>query len=255
MCELLGMSANVPTDICFSFSGLVQRGGKTGPHSDGWGLCFYEGKGCSVFRDPQPSYQSQIAQLLRSYPIKSEVVIGHIRQANCGEPSLANTHPFVRELWGESWSYAHNGQLKGHLELPYCVDQPVGDTDSEHAFCYLLGRLREHYPQKPQDMRELFSYVATLADELRSLGVFNMLLSNGEYLMVYCSNNLHWLTRRAPFSVARLIDEDLSIDFAKETTPDDVVTIIATQPLTHDEAWHKMEPGQWHLFHKGELVV
>ena len=26
MCELLGMSANVPTDICFSFTGLVQRG-------------------------------------------------------------------------------------------------------------------------------------------------------------------------------------------------------------------------------------
>ena len=23
MCELLGMSANVPTDICFSFTGLV----------------------------------------------------------------------------------------------------------------------------------------------------------------------------------------------------------------------------------------
>ncbi|WP_422387583.1 class II glutamine amidotransferase [Erwinia aphidicola] len=28
MCELLGMSANVPTDICFSFTGLVQRGGE-----------------------------------------------------------------------------------------------------------------------------------------------------------------------------------------------------------------------------------
>jgi glutamine amidotransferase len=27
MCELMGMSANVPTDICFSFSGLMQRGG------------------------------------------------------------------------------------------------------------------------------------------------------------------------------------------------------------------------------------
>ncbi len=26
MCELLGMSANVPTDICFSFAGLIQRG-------------------------------------------------------------------------------------------------------------------------------------------------------------------------------------------------------------------------------------
>ena len=41
MCELLGMSANVPTDICFSFTGLVQRGGGTGPHKDGWGITFY----------------------------------------------------------------------------------------------------------------------------------------------------------------------------------------------------------------------
>jgi len=45
MCELLGMSANVPTDICFSFKGLRERGGKTGPHKDGWGVAFYQGKG------------------------------------------------------------------------------------------------------------------------------------------------------------------------------------------------------------------
>ncbi len=38
MCELLGMSANVPTDICFSFTGLVQRGGGTGPHKMAGGL-------------------------------------------------------------------------------------------------------------------------------------------------------------------------------------------------------------------------
>ena len=43
MCELLGMSANIPTDIRFSFSGLMQRGGRTGPHSDGWGIAFYDG--------------------------------------------------------------------------------------------------------------------------------------------------------------------------------------------------------------------
>ena len=44
MCELLGMSANVPTDIYFSFAGLVRRGGETGPHGDGWGIAFYDGK-------------------------------------------------------------------------------------------------------------------------------------------------------------------------------------------------------------------
>ena len=41
MCELLDMSANVPTDICFSFTGLMQRGGGCSPHRDGWGIAFY----------------------------------------------------------------------------------------------------------------------------------------------------------------------------------------------------------------------
>ena len=36
------MSANVPTDICFSFTGLLHRGGATGQHRDGWGVVFYE---------------------------------------------------------------------------------------------------------------------------------------------------------------------------------------------------------------------
>jgi len=34
------MPANTPTDICFSFSGLMQRGGNTGPHKDGWDVTF-----------------------------------------------------------------------------------------------------------------------------------------------------------------------------------------------------------------------
>lgn len=40
MCELLGMSANVPTDINFSLKIVLPRGGKTGPHKDGWGITF-----------------------------------------------------------------------------------------------------------------------------------------------------------------------------------------------------------------------
>ena len=54
MCELLAMSANTPTDLCFSFTGLTRRGGDTGPHKDGWGVAFYEGKGVRLFHDPEP---------------------------------------------------------------------------------------------------------------------------------------------------------------------------------------------------------
>ena len=111
MCELLGMSANVPTDICFSFTGLVQRGG-TGPHKDGCGYHLLRRQRVSHVHDPQPSFNSPIAKLVQDYPIKSCSVIAHIRQANRGEVALENTHPFTRELWGRNWTYAHNGNLR-----------------------------------------------------------------------------------------------------------------------------------------------
>jgi len=255
MCELLGMSANVPTDICFSFSGLVKRGGETGPHKDGWGITFYEGKGCRSFKDPNPSCESKVAELVKQYPIKSKSVISHIRQANRGEVCLENTHPFIRELWGRNWTYAHNGQLSGYESLPMGYATPVGETDSELAFCWLLNKLHQAYQQPPEDMLEMFQFLAVCADELRALGVFNMLLSDGEYVMCYCTNHLHWITRRAPFGKAQLIDEDMVVDFQEETSDTDIVTVIATRPLTKDEAWHKMEEGEFSVFRFGERIL
>ncbi|MGF1688253.1 class II glutamine amidotransferase [Photobacterium japonica] len=252
MCELLGMSANVPTDICFSFTGLMQRGGNTGPHRDGWGITFYEGKGFRTFKDPNPSCQSRIAELVQRYPIKSCAVVSHIRQANRGGVSLENTHPFTRELWGQYWTFAHNGQLTGYEELDTGRFTPVGDTDSEKAFCWLLNRLDTAFPAVPTDWTAVYQFMAESCDILRALGVYNMLLSNGEYVLTYCTNNLHWITRRAPFGKASLIDEDVMIDFQQETTPNDVVTVIATQPLTNDEQWHKMQPGEFTAFLLGE---
>ncbi|WP_064602317.1 class II glutamine amidotransferase [Photobacterium sp. J15] len=254
MCELLGMSANVPTDICFSFTGLMQRGGNTGPHSDGWGITFYEGRGFRTFKDPNPSSRSRIAELVQEYPIKSCAVISHIRQANRGGVSLENTHPFTRELWGRYWTFAHNGQLTEYQSLDTGRFNPVGQTDSEKAFCWLLNQMEERFPVMPQKLEPVLDFVASCCDQLRQLGVYNMLLSDGEYVLTYCSNNLHWITRRAPFGQASLIDEDVTIDFQKETTPNDVVTVIATQPLTNDENWHKMEVGEFNMFHYGERI-
>ncbi|RKF18033.1 class II glutamine amidotransferase [Alginatibacterium sediminis] len=255
MCELLGMSANVPTDICFSFTGLVQRGGVTGPHVDGWGITFYEGKGCRSFKDPQPSCQSKIAELVREFPIKSKAVISHIRQANRGHVALENTHPFTRELWGQNWTYAHNGQLSDYDALDTGMFTPVGETDSELAFCWILHQFQHEFPHGFTDVQQLFELVHRCGKRLQELGVFNMLLSNGDYVFAYCSNNLHWITRKAPFGKAQLCDADVTIDFQEETTPNDVVTVIATQPLTVNEQWHKMNSGDAVLFHDGVLLA
>ncbi len=255
MCELLGMSANVPTDICFSFAGLMHRGGRTGPHRDGWGIAFYEGKGCRAFHDPAPSSESEIARLITRYPIKSRCVISHIRRANRGRVALENTHPFTRELWGRVWAFAHNGQLKGVKRRPLCYYEPVGTTDSEHAFCWMLDQIRMRFPAPPRREAALNAMVRDLADDLAALGVFNMLLSDGRLLWCRCATNLAWLTRKAPFGPATLLDDDMSIDFSQETTADDVVTVVATRPLTRDERWTVMERGETAAFRDGLRVA
>ena len=250
MCELLGMSANVPTDICFSFAGLIRRGGGTAGHADGWGITFYEGKGCRTFHDPRPSAASEVARFLRGYPIKSRTVISHIRRANRGRVALENTHPFIRELWGRPWAFAHNGQLRGVKRWPLQRHRPIGTTDSEHAFCWLLEQLAARWSRTPATAA-LDRAIGELAGGLAALGVFNMLLSNGVSLYGFCDTRLAWLTRRAPFGPATLIDEDLTADFARETTPDDVVSVVATRPLTRDEQWHVVEPGSLVVFRDG----
>ncbi len=256
MCELLGMSANVPTDICFSFSGLMQRGGGTGPHRDGWGIAFYEGKGLRSFHDPDPSCDSKIAEFIKNHPIKSTLVVSHIRQANVGKVSLENTHPFSRELWGYVWTYAHNGQLdKVLFDWPLKYYYPVGNTDSEYAFCWLMDQLREKYPKKPTDSAELSAFIHQCCEQLRALGVFNMLLAESNYLFAYNTTKLSWITRQAPFGEASLKDCDITVDFKNETSITDKVTVIATEPLTHNETWYTIKIGELATFELADLVV
>ena len=123
-------------------------------------------------------------------------------------------------MWGRNWTYAHNGQLTGYEDVTNgaCAN-PVGQTDSERAFCWILNKLHQEFKQQPDDMLAMFKYGCSLCGTVKSIsGVFNMLLTDGEYVMCYCTNNLHWITRRAPFGKAQLIDEDMVVDFQAETS-------------------------------------
>ncbi len=255
MCELLGLNANVPTDICFSFKGLVQRGGKTGPHKDGWGISLYEGRGSRSFHDPRASVASEIAELIQRYAIKSKIIISHIRQANRGKVCLENTHPFCRELWGCHWVFAHNGQLNGIKKRTLKYYKPVGSTDSEYAFCWMMDQVRKKFPEKPKDNKVLWKFIHGLAKDINRLGVFSFLLSDSRCLYAYCTNNMCWITRRHPFKKARLIDTGECIDFGRHTTPKDIVTVVASRALTDDEEWTSMVKGEFKIFRNGKSVT
>lgn len=253
MCQLLGMNCNTPTDITFSFRGFAKRGGKTDHHSDGWGIAFFEGRGLRHYVDHLPAAESPVAELIRHYPIKSENVIAHIRKATQGVVSLQNCHPFVRELWGRYWVFAHNGDLKDFRPRLHAHFRPVGETDSEHAFCWLMQELAKSHAGVPS-VRELTLTLKDLVTRLDIHGTFNFLLSNGDAMWAHASTGLHYLERRAPFGVARLSDEELELDFARETTYTDEVVVIATTPLTINEDWIAFEKGQLLVFAQGRRV-
>lgn len=253
MCQLLGMNANVPTDICFSFTGFQARGGSTDIHRDGWGIAFFEGRGARVFLDPRPSSESPVAELVRHYPIRSLNVIAHIRKATRGGVALENTHPFMRELWGRYWIFAHNGTLTDYsppLDGSYL---PVGQTDSERAFCHLLQTLRRAFPGAPTERAALLSTLEEFTAGLRARGTFNFLLSNGDCLFAHRATELHYVARKAPFAKAHLKDQDLSVDFSAVTTPHDRVAVVATQPLTDNEHWLPLPINRVAMFADGEL--
>lgn len=254
MCQLLGMNCNTPTDICFSFSGFQTRGGLTDVHKDGWGIAFFEGKGVRQFLDPEPSATSPVARFVRDYPIKSRNVIAHIRKATQGQVSLENTHPFQREMWGHYWVFAHNGHLDGYHPELNGLFQPVGTTDSEKIFCWLMQSLRAEFGDTYPGAEKLFAHLHRIALPLAQKGELNFLFSNGEFLIAHCSTRLSYIVRKFPFANARLKDQDVAVDFGQVTTDQDKVAIIATTPLTDNEEWQTIPAGSLVMFRNGDLI-
>lgn len=250
MCQLLGMNCNVPTDIVFSFSGFACRASE---HADGFGIAFFEGRGVRCFVDAQAANVSPVADLIKTYPIRSTDVIAHIRKATVGQVALENCHPFTRELWGRYWVFAHNGDLKDYQPRLHSHFRPVGDTDSERAFCWLMQELAKSHASLPSPA-ELTRTLRELVPQIAQHGTFNFLLSNGEALWAHATTKLQYLVRQHPFAQARLQDADVTLDFAQLAHTGDRVALIATEPLTANEAWTPFTQGEIKLFVDGQVV-
>ena len=267
MCQLLGMNCNAPTDVTFSFRGFAQRGGRTDDHADGWGIAFFEGdravdgaenggtggKGLRHFVDHLPACESPVAELIRRYPIKSRNVIAHIRKATQGPVALENCHPFVRELWGRYWVFAHNGNLVDFSPRLHGSFRPVGSTDSERAFCWIMQELAKSHADVPS-VKELTITLRELAAQAAKHGTFNFLLSNGQALWAHASTRLVYVERRHPFANATLSDEDVSVNFEEHAQPTDRIAVVVTAPLTTNEAWTAFAPGELKVFQDGMLL-
>lgn len=254
------MNSHLPASLNVSFTGFTQRGGETDHHSDGWGVTFFEsdsampGKGVRHFVDKLSAAQSPIAHMLKSYPIKSHNVVAHVRKATIGDVALENCHPFVRELWGRYWVFAHNGDLRNFEPKLHGSFQPVGTTDSERAFCWLLQELNKSHAGVPS-IEELNHTLQELIPHLAGHGTLNFLLSNGQALWAHASTKLCYLTRTYPFGEVVLKDTEMRINLAELNGPQDRLTLVVTEPLTTNEPWVHLERGSLISMVDGQVMA
>jgi glutamine amidotransferase len=159
----------------------------------------------------------------------------------------------VRELWGRYWVFAHNGNLENYHPRLHGSFRPVGQTDSERAFCWLLQELAKSHADMPS-IAELTLTLRELTPHIAKHGTFNFLLSNGQALWTHASTQLCFVERKHPFATAQLSDQALSIDFSQCAAIDDRVAVVVTTPLTTNEVWTPFAPGELAVFVAGQRM-
>ena len=266
MCELLAWSSSQPARLSLSLRTLASRGAIDGTSPDGWGVAFYQGEDVALFRDAAPAGDSALVRYLETGGPITRLAISHIRRATQGAVTLANTQPFVRELGGRMHVFAHNGNLPGIWGSAAMVMgryRPVGQTDSEHAFCALmelLGKLWAQASPPPLDAR--LSLLATFAAELRALGPANFLYADGETLFAHAHRRIQrpsarieppglWMLQRHCKPGDHFPDCPAVTSMA---TGPQTVMLIASVPLT-DEAWRPLAEGELVAIRAGEVVA
>jgi predicted glutamine amidotransferase len=249
------MSSRYPTSVGFSLETLARRGGQDGPHKDGWGVAYFEDHDVFLLRESSPAAESGLVRFMEKNGPPSNLVISHIRQATQGENALRNTQPFQRELGGRTHVFAHNGNLPG-IKDKRSLDShrftPVGDTDSEIAFCCLLERLTKLWDGatgSPPSVESRLEIVADFAARFRSLGPFNFVYSDGDVLFVHAHRRtqndggvrppgLHLLVRSGNEQAA-----DLSKSGVIMAPVAQELVLVASVPLT-DELWEPIGEGE-----------
>lgn len=251
MCELLGINFKDPVSPSFSFRGFRHRS-EGNPH--GWGIARYEGRSCQIFKEAANAQTSKLAEFIRDYDLfKSQIFIGHVRDASRGGHTLQNTHPFKRVFCSREVILAHNGTLESlpldNSELSYL---PVGETDSEHIFCALLTIMTSGSIQFTD-----YQKIESILQEFNKLGKMNLLFSEGDHLFSYRDdkghNGLCFTERISPFGIKSLKDEDWEIDLAEEKSPGQRGFVIASHPLTSNETWTDQETGKLIVLKDGEI--
>ncbi|MHB1825726.1 MAG: class II glutamine amidotransferase [Acidiferrobacter sp.] len=238
MCELMGVSASAVFDVRPWLQRFRPRGGDTANNPDGWGLAWIRDGHFVLNKEPTAGARSALFAGLCA-TVQSSLIVGHVRHAKYPRiNNLENTHPFLRQCCDRQWVFAHNGLVANMMSMANAplrgTCAPQGETDSEYAFCYLLEHIALQMQHNTRDGGDSwFSDLASIVELITTYGKFNFLISDGDYLIAYGHDRLHY--------------RDIG-------TLDLPAVVIVTEPLSAEE-WCAFLPGELRIYRHGRLMA
>ena len=245
-CELLGYSFNETVQARHIFTVFRYR-----ELRDGWGVAYYPDRSVQLFKEPVKIMSSDLATFLTTYEeFKTPVLLAHVRIATVGSVLYKNTHPFQREFKGKQYVFGHNGTLTNYQNnLKLESIKPIGTTDSEHLFCYLLGQIEKENVEQWDSTS--FAWFENVFKTTNAYGWMYCLFSDGEYLFAYRCNvtaeeRLHYVERKAPYGTVYFNGLNQDVNLSQVYPASATGIIFASKPLSNE---------QWVAMGKGKLIV
>jgi predicted glutamine amidotransferase len=254
MCRLFGLHAGTADvdatfwllDAPVSIAELSHR------NADGYGLATFESDGeLGLVRAPIRAADDE-AFAAAARATHAAIHLAHVRYADTGPVSEANTHPFTLD----GRAFAHNGVVADLGELDRRLGSGrglvQGETDSERFFTLLTMAIREH----DGDVRAgIIATVTMLARDI-TLYSLNFLLAAAGHLWAlrYPEHNDLYLLARAPGGPRgnQPLDEHSphgTIRMRAREGSRRPVIIVASEPMDEDLGWEEVAPGE--LVHVG----
>ena len=227
----------------------------------GWGFAWYpnDDYGASIVKESMANDSQTLLNALQDgTSFRSTTFMCKVK----GTGKLYTQHdtqPFRRSFAGYDWLFLHNGQLDRAAlnELhkdPFGLLEPMGKTDSEMAFCFLLGKLMACSAKGLTDISS--SELLKCMEELDGLGTSDFLVSDGRSLAIYHGKNSDsnlYFHRVLPSEKPPVFESDLvSLDL--EDPRDSLRTVFLVTSFQVDGiSFQPMDPGRLIIVRRGAI--
>jgi len=148
-------------------------------HPDGWGISYLKNNKWITKKSTKPIFKDQTLQ--KYYPLKTPILLAHVRKTSGTPITYENTHPFHIKTPRHNLVLAHNGSINDNIEFNQSLFKLKGQTDTEQLLYAILSE--EHRT------RNLQQSISNQLKKLQNYSGTNIILATKDQTIIALAKN------------------------------------------------------------------